>query len=133
MLRKDRPAELKKALDVGIERKLYKTGLDDIKPEVLLDKLQQYVKERKVTPEEVAKRIWADGRKPTLGTYLRQKRLEMNYSLRGLERALSPWGIDESYLSNVELDKTTPRKKRLQIIGNFLGLDIDFLCLLAYK
>jgi len=107
---------------------------ESLSPSNVLDRLQHYLKEGKILPEDVIKRLWPDGRKPTLGQYLRTIRVTKGYSLRDLGKKLSHSRIDNAYLWKVEHDLTTPRRKRLDKIAKALKIEsLDYLFSIAYK
>lgn len=66
----------------------------------------------------------------TLGEHIRGARLETDYSLRGLAKALT---ITPSYLSDIENDRRVPSEEVLRAIATKLDLEFDDLMARAFR
>jgi transcriptional regulator with XRE-family HTH domain len=64
------------------------------------------------------------GRGKTLGTQIRDARIDAEQTLRGLARDL---GLSPSYLNDIEFDRRVPSDEVLRQIAARLGLDLDAL------
>jgi HTH-type transcriptional regulator, competence development regulator len=66
----------------------------------------------------------------TFGEFIRQSRLTLGYSLRGMANKLD---IEPMYLSRVERDITTPRDDLMVSLAGILNINIDILMGIAGK